>query len=1174
MWPRLGMVNKKLRITALFLIFTFQVAAGTNGQTISLNLKDVSIEKVFVEIRKQTSYDFLYKDDLIKDIPKISIAVKDASITEVLEKCFQNLPITYSIQGNSIIIKEKAKVSNSAKRNNTENKKIDVQGQVVNENGEPVANVSVMIRGTDISTLTDKEGTFSFSSIEDNAILIFTHVGMETLEVEVGGRTELLVTLKKKVTTLDDVTVTISTGYQSIAKERATGAFVHVNNELLNHQQTSANILDRIRGVAGGVSFDQNRITAQKKLNLNIRGVSSINGPIDPVIVLDNFIYEGDLNNINPNDIESITVLKDAAAASIWGARASNGVIVLTTKKGRFNQKFGININANHVITDIPDLYSLPQLSTSDFIDVEEYLFNKNFRLDDTADINMPPLTPVYEILLKRKNGLISDDEAKSQIDALRSIDSREEYYKYFYRKGYLQQYSINLSGGNRYSAWYISGSYNRNTSNLGANYNKGNIKIDNLFRPLKNLQLNLGIYYTNSRSIFDGAPAYNTIMYGNKFVPYLRLKDQNGNPVAIDHLYRSIYTDTAGNGKLLDWKYYPVEDYKHDVRKLDLQEMIATVSANYQLLKGLKIDLTYQYHKQWSESQRHANTNSFAVRNLINEFTIIPHGTNKPNVYQIPVGDILENEHSYTYSQNTRLQVNYENSWGDHGLSAIVGAEAREVRSSGNSSTIYGYIEDPLSFGSVDFFTPKVTYVRGSSRTIPGAPRISATSVHRFVSIYANAGYTYRERYIATFSARRDASNVFGLSTNDKWNPLWSFGGSWVVSKEKFYRSNLLPQLKVRATLGVGGNVDVRRTPLPISSSRSNSTTNFPVRRISSLNNPSLKWEKTKQLNIGIDFTTKGHVVSGSIEYYVKKGSDLYGDAPYDYTAWGERNYITRNVANMRGEGIDIAIKSMNIKRQLKWNTSLLFNYNWNRTTAYYSTEATMLYTFIGRSDITNPVVGKPLYGIVAYKWGGLDNNGNPQGFLDGHLSTDYDAIIAESSSEETEGDIVFVGSSVPTYFGSIINEVSWKGFSLVFNISYKFGYYFQRPSLSYGELYNFGVGHPEFTNRWQQPGDEVKTNVPAMVYTDFPQFSNRDFFYKYSTVNVLKGDHIRFQYLNLSYTVPRIAKLPLNQLQFYINVSNIGIIWRKNNEKLDPDFPQTYTPPRQIALGFRAGF
>ena len=251
-----------------------------------------------------------------------------------------------------------------------------------------------------------------------------------------------------------------------------------------------------------------------------------------------------------------------------------------------------------------------------------------------------------------------------------------------------------------------------------------------------------------------------------------------------------------------------------------------------------------------------------------------------------------------------------------------------------------------------------------------------------------------------------------------------------------------------------------------------------------------------------------------------------------------------------------------------------MLWNYNKTITTKYYSPNANQAHILLGGGNTIIPVVGKDLYGMVAYKWGGLDAEGNPQGYLNGQLSTDYVGIGNEIAAKELKsGSMVYIGSGSPHYFGSFINTLSWKQFSLSCNLAYKFGYYFFKSSINYDALINAGGGHSDYAKRWQKPGDEAFTQIPSFIY---PNDANRDNLYLNSSVNVLKGAHIRLQYINLSYApvLKRRSKTTFSGMELYANAANLGILWRANKEKIDPDYPASLNPAKIWAMGIRCNF
>jgi TonB-dependent starch-binding outer membrane protein SusC len=1045
-----------------------------------------------------------------------------------------------------------------------------VTGRVLsNPDQQYLPNATIISRQNKTSATTNENGSFSIRLSRFPDTLIVSYVGYRAQKVYLSQPVPALtITLEPSVSTLDQVLV--NTGYQKMKPNEINGSVMVIDNKKLN-QQTGMNILDRLKNVTSGVSFNDGfgNGNPENKTNISVRGLSTINGPLDPLIVLDNFIYEGNIANINPADIESITILKDAAAASIWGARAGNGVIVITTKKGKLRQKPKVQFSTTFISSEKPDITSVPDMSTADYIDMEQFLFNKGYF---NATIRRPyrPLPPAVEVFLEKSKGLISAADSAQQINTLNGINTRDQYSRYFYQPAFTGQYALNVSGGSQNLAWLVAGSYNKNIDNLNASYQKMNFRFSNTYKATKNLQLNLEVYYTASKSL-NGKSGFNNVSsIGGRYVSYMEYADEKGNPLPVESAYNTHYIDTAGGGKLLDWNYYPLSDYKHNKSTTSLDEIVANIGLDYQVFKSLDFSLKYQYEQQRTNVQYNADIESYNTRNLINLYSQLNRSTGIIN-YIVPLGGILTVNNAALKSENVRGQLNFSRQWGQHSVTAMAGGEIREVLDNGNWDKYYGYNEDPLSYANVDLVNRYPTFVTGISATIPGGASLSSTA-NRFVSAYSNISYLYKQRYSVSGSARKDGSNILGVNTNEKWKPLWSAGLGWEVSKEPFYAVSWLPYLKLRATYGYSGNVDLSKSALPVAYYGNDGLTNLPVAVISTINNPDLKWEQSRQINVGINFSSNNNWLSGSADIYRKKGTDLYAQTPYDYTTWGMQNTIVKNVADMKGSGVDVVLNVKIIDQIFKWQASALYNFNTSKTTAYFDDASRNLTSLFSTGKTINPVIGKPLYAIASYKWAGLDDQGNPQGFLQGKPSTDYQAIYNEALNNGLkEGNVIFIGSSIPTSFGSVINTFSWKKFEMAVNISYKLGYYFAKPSLSYSALVSNGRGNSDYEKRWQKAGDELTTNVPSFIY---PVNSQRDGFYNSSQVNVLKGDNFRLQYLTFSYSFPEQKKLLFDQLRVFFNAANLGILWRANKEDIDPDYPGGIPPPASFSFGMNVNF
>lgn len=963
---------------------------------------------------------------------------------------------------------------------------------------------------------SDEKGGFMIQNLLEDDSLVVSSVGYNNKTIAVGyfkANTTLL--LERSQLYLEEVE--INTGYQSLKPNEVTGAADVITNRMLN-QQTGTSILQRLNNIVPAIRFDNQPIQNPfyQKLNISVRGLSTINGNLDPLIVLDGFIYEGNIGNIDPNMIETVTVLKDAAASAIWGARAGNGVIVLTTKKGALGsgQKSRISFNSTLLLKDRPDLSNLYQLSNKDFIDIEKMLFDKGYY---DVFLNYAPhlaMTPALDIFDRRKKGLISALDSADAIDNLMKQNGLKNYADAFYSQPFSQQYALNMSGDSRKNSYGVAVGYTSDYTELGDKAKKVNILLSNSFKPIDKLSLELKINYTNGRSI-SGRPDYTNLKYGNKSVPYMQFYDSGGREMAFERDYRKLYLDQNYNDSFLDWSYFPISEHKFANTVSKLSELYTTASVSYQFLPFVNLMLSGQYQLQSMLTDELSTIDSYKARSVINQFTQID-----PNLgiasYPIPRSGIKSSSRNDGRSYTFRSQLTLDKLFGEHRLVGVIGAEMRENELNGSNFTAYGYNSLPLTSVAVDYSSFYKTNPDNLYLTILGAPDFSKTT-NRFVSTYANFSNIWKGKYALSASYRQDGANIFGANTNDRWSPLWAVGAFWDIRKEKFIQLSWVDRFKLRTTFGYSGNVDVSKTPEPIANINTGKYSNLRSLSIRMLNDPLLRWEKVGTFNLAIDYALFNGRISGSLDYYRKMGKDLYGNTEYDYSAWGLQKTVVKNVGEMSGKGIDWTINSVNMNGKLIWRSTLNLSVNNNKTTAYYQTTNQGLARFLGNGNSITPIVGLPLNAIAAYRWGGLNDQGQAQGYLDGQLSTDYKSMVAKAnSSMENNETVVFVGAAKPQQFGSLINTLSWKDFVLSINMSYKTGYYFQKPATSYSTLFGNGIAYPDFESRWINPGNEQHSDMPKMVY---PLASNADSFYTQADIHVLKGDHIRFEYINISW-------------------------------------------------------
>ncbi len=1051
---------------------------------------------------------------------------------------------------------------------------VTISGTVSSIDQSPMAGTVLSLQYHHQQVLTDLKGRFTLQLSHFPDTLFITHTGYrnKTILITSGMALPLIIELEPLVNELSEVVV--STGYQEIPKERATGSFVKIDKELFN-RRVSTNVLDRLENIAPGLLFNRNTISSSKgTLDLSVRGHSTLFANDQPLIVLDNFPYDGELSNLNPNDIESVTLLKDAAAASIWGVKAGNGVIVITSKKGKMNQPLSVSINTNTSFGKRPDLYyDRNFLNASDFIDLEDSLFRRGYYNADFIAADHPPLSQAVEIFRKKQLGLISADQADQQIAALRGLDIRDQLSRYLYQPSLNRQYAVNINGGTAGSNYVFSAGFDNNLSSAVGNRNSRTALNGRYNLSLtKQLLLSVGGSFTqsfarnnNPGTLSTGGPN------SRRLTPYTQIADANGNPLSIIKDFSATYTDTAGAGKLLDWKYRPLDEISLSDNTTGATDIRINLSLVYAFNPHLNAEIRYQYENTQSDNRVVAGEQSYFTRNLINTYLSIVNGiVSSP----IPAGGILDTRSSTLNSSRARLQLNYTNTFHSiHNLSAIAGMEASDVVVGTASNRFYGYNDDLYTNNTLVDYTGlyKWYYNPGRSGRVPNPQSLSELT-DRYLSYYANAAYSLYSRYTFSLSGRIDRSNLFGVSTNLKAVPLFSAGLSWDLTRESFYHLTWLPQLKLRTTLGYSGNTN--KTVTGYTTAINNTVglySGYPAATITNPGNPELRWEKVRMFNIGIDFGLKSDILSGSLEYYQKKGIDLIGSAPIAPSS----GFTTfqGNTAGTTGSGFDIVVNSLNHNRKWKWTTQWILSQATDRVSSYdvKATPATYILNGSGNAGQIFPLLGKPLFAIYSYPWAGLDpSTGNPRGLLDGSPSIDYNNILAKTTLD----NMILSGNARPTIYGSLRNTFTCKGISLSFTIAYKLNYVFRRSSISYAALFQNWLGNTDYASRWQKPGDELLTDIPSLQFP--PVNNNREQFYNYASVLVEKGDNIRLQDIELSYSQAMHSKTgTIKGLKIYTYLNNLGILWRANKKGLDPDLFSGNLPlPTSFSIGCNLNF
>lgn len=1036
-------------------------------------------------------------------------------------------------------------------------------GTVLDTMDRPVADANVSVQNTNIVVKTGTDGKFAInkSALGGNSQIRISKIGYVDAQSFVSPE-QHVVLIRLILFTSAIEAVEVTTGYQTLSKRTATGSFEVLDKDILE-RRVSPDLLSRLENMSNAVVFDK-RFEGQT--TFSVRGNSTIESDRAPLIILDNFPYEGDINTINPNDIESMTVLKDAAASAIWGARAGNGVIVITTKKGKYNEQIHIDFNANATLSEKPNLFANRNyISSSDFISVEQYLFDQGFYADRETDPTFPLLSPAVELMIARRDGSLSAQQYEQQLATLASYDIRGDLSRFVYQRDFNQQYALTLRGGGE--------KYSFNAS-IGQDFSRAQVRNQGGGRTTLNLSSSYKIApkleLTNTTSFIASSERLNneviagingpsTIIY-----PYARLADDNGEPMAIWRDYRQSFVLSAEELGLENWQYFPLRELERSNDRSSAQDVRINTALSYQLPLGFKAEGRYQYDAQSFSHRVLQDASMYSTRNLINSYAQ-RDGNNLS--FAIPRGGIQDENEQRSTAHSLRFQLSLNHTWSDHSINGVMGTEVRENKTMGLANRLYGYDNNTLTFQNVDYLTYYLVSPWDYTDRIP-ANSWRSELTDRFISYFANVNYTYKERFLGSFSARKDASNLFGVNSNQRGIPLWSAGLGWLVDRETWFSSSVLSQLKLRGSFGYSGNVNKSMTAFSTGSYDVSYLTGAQTIQLLSPPNPNLRWERVGIFNLGIDFGFLNNTISGSVEYYRKNATDLIGRIPIDPTvgfALARRNVYTGNGASLSVSGIDLNLNYAKQWGSFRMDVRGMYSYNTDEITRYDFQNTISTYF----SAYTVPREGRPRHAIYSLQWAGLDpENGDPQIYLGGEVFKNYAALL----SNLTEDDIVFHGTATPRHFGALVPTFYYKNLSLGFTINYKFDYWFRKNTIDYASLYNSWMGNVDFKDRWKKAGDEQFTSVPSMPAVGFS--SMRDYVYSNADINMRRADHIRLRDITISYNL-RLGKQNSSTIKLYGYVDNIGLLWTANKEGIDPEFAAYQIPPmRTYSLGCRITF
>lgn len=1136
----------------------FNATASSFAQKISISGKNTPLMEVLNQISKQSDYDFIIVQEMRSLAKPVTVNLKDANIETALEAIFKSQPLAYSIKDKSIVISKKDK--SVIEKISDYFSDINIKGRVVDENGNPLSGASIKLKGMNVATLTNSNGEFVINNAPEDGVVVISYLGFQPKEINASADLSTIV-LSISTSELEVVEVIVNTGYQSISRERSAGSIAKPDMQTLQNRSSSMNVLQRLDGLVPGLTINN----APGTETYQIRGLTSINGTASPLFVVDGVVLDNNnISSINPNDVADITVLKDATAASIWGSNAANGVIVITTKKGTNTGKIKVSYDGFVNFQGRPDTDYLPVLNSSQFIqaarDIFDPVLNTFAAVSKFSPTTWKPV-PAHELILY--NSSLSDAEKDALLNQLASIDNKSQRNDLFYRDALLTNHNISLSGGGDKYSFYSSLAYTDNQSSTPANSNnsyKINLRQDYKFSD--KVQMYLIGDLTNSL-----ASANKAIRPTNMFLPYTLFQDENKNNLSMPWLFFSEADQVLFEGRSqLNLDYNPLDEMSRGYSKSNSLLARINTGLDVSLFKGLKFQGVYGLVKGSSKIRDFDNDESFVFRRELAQFTQPATVAGAKAKYFLPErGGIFEVNNNLQESWNIRNQLIFDQSFNGqkHQVTALFGHEIRKRVMTENGSTVWGYDEDLLTYGLVDYLALSTTGVTGPA--LPkgtGASKLdrknfSASDVDvRFLSYYSNLGYTFDRKYTLNASARIDQSNLFGKDKSAQNKPVWSLGAGWLISNEDFM-SNIdwLGRLNLRTTYGVTGNAPTPGSAASFDIFAAQNNAIFPGGRgfvLSTPGNKSLSWESTNTFNMGLDFSVLSRI-SGSVDFYNKNTTNLIGELQVNpFTGYAT---IEGNQGALNNKGVELSLNSLNVRNgDFSWKSMITVAYNKNEITELYS--KTAVTTGSGKVD-KRFLAGYGSYAVFAYKSMGLDNIGSPQiRLLDGTNTKEKNAATPE--------DILYMGTFQPKWVGGFGNTLEYKSLSLQVNTVFNLGYVMRRDLNRFyfgGRLvpdvgsFTTGNVHSDFADRWMKPGDEVFTNVPAYIgaKTDTREMN----YYYLADNNVVDASYIKLRDITLSYSLPKslVSSINAEGLSFRVQASNI-MLWKANKYDIDPEF------------------
>lgn len=1127
-----------MRLSYLLCLISFmQVSAASVAQKITLDKTDASLKETLNDIRQQSGYSIFYDVDLINNARKVSIYVKNVPLMDALNKCFLNQPFTYKIDKKTILITPKNVAGSLAQQ-------LLVLGKVTDENNQPLYGVTVKVKNSQTFAISDQQGAYKIAVQDQNTVLAFSMIGFEPQELTVGARTRINVVLKAQNTGLNEVVVV---GYGTVKRSDLTGSVAEVNMKDFNKASVKS-FDEALAGRVAGVAVSGNDGQPGAVNNIVIRGYGSITQDNSPLYVVDGFPMEDGMNNsINPSDIESINILKDASSTAIYGARGANGVIIITTKKGR-NGMPSVAFDTYYGVQNVAKKMNL--LNPYEFV---KYQLELN-----------PTLAP--------QTYLANGKTLESYRD-IKGINLQD----YIYQTAAIQNYSISVRGGNDKTKYAISGNIFDQEGiviNSGFQRYQGRMNLDQVIS--KKLRTSLNVNYSHSKSYgaSPSEPGSNTSYSNNLFYAVWGYRPVTGNDNDADLLDDLIDPSLAGN-LFGDYRVNPVISVKNEIQNAIVDNLIANAFIEYSISPDLNLRLSGGVTRNTRKTEGFYNSKT-GRGSIYNTFGV------NGSIYTAPSNSWL-NENTLTYKKSFNNR---------HNLNVMAGYTMQGLQSGRYGFSATQVPNEALGLDGLD-----------QSALLSS---VSLSSRWGLASFLGRVNYDYKSKYLLTASIRADGSSKF--APGHRWGTFPSASFAWNMHKERLLaKIKLISEAKLRISHGLTGNnrigdfsylSQILLGVLPGYSYNNGATATGA--QLSSLGNPDLKWETTAQTSIGYDLSLFNKRISLTADVYWKTTKDLLLLANLPFTMGIGSAY--KNVGKVMNEGLELSLVTVNInQKDFTWKTS--FNIGFNRNKVIELAE--------NQQEILSPVFfdfsynslfaytaqkGQPVAQMRGYEWDGVyqysdfDQPSPGTYVLKSSVTTngtaranikpgDIKYLDLNGDLVVNANDITTIGRGVPLHTGGLVNDFTYKNFDL--NVFFQWSY--GNDLLNANRLVFEGNGkntlalnqYANWSNRWQP---ENPSNTLYRTGGQGP--------FAYSSRIIEDGSYLRLKTVTLGYKFAEryVKKLSIQSLRVFASAQNL-LTWTNysgpdpevsiRNSALTPGFDYSaYPRPRTLTFGLNLIF